>query len=256
MRITLVLVFIFITNSLFSQDGIGFSIGAHYTTLNWNSMNTFVDSYNSVNQSTLVKELKAPENGIGFNFGVRRYNWPIYYEFDFSHFKSNKIAEFSDGGTRTFVFRENLVAFGLAFNIGHEEGISFGPALGLGLGGQKLKVSHVPGSSLPYSTNLDGDYKTLISAQLRLGGVLHIPLKTGIKLFSRLDFLLPIGVGNLEDVNEPFLYTSSIGTDYLYWNSQPESYSLADKDYIQSDIKGTRLIIGIVIEIGLDPDGF
>jgi hypothetical protein len=244
----------------YEQFGIAPTISYGVSIKSHKSFNNFTNSYNNI-----IKELPSYKEdlrpwGIGSNFevglGVAMFD-VLMHELNYSNIIHNSRVNFQYDHQRKFKMTQNEFNYLATFGK-FSEGLQLTFGGGISLISSKIRSSYEYSDgyeSLGEDGRLNGIY-TLTTIKPILGARFAYPLKDGISITARADWLLPLGtdrkeyggVSSFTDLNRSKVF----GSNYSY-EQLPQEYTPAQTSVpqgaptVNGDWQEFRLRIGIII---------
>ncbi len=250
----LILGFSFIAHS---QFGISPTISFGTSFESHKSFNNFVTSYNDfVSDLPQYKECLS-QWGLGRNFevglGIAMFGMLIH-ELNYSNVVHNTNAKFEFDHRRKFRMTQNEFNYVASFG-GFGDGAQLTFGVGLNVSSSKIRSSYVFSDgyeSLGEDGRLNGVY-SLLALKPMLAFRFAYPLKPGISITARADWIAPGGIGSKgpEGIFRDFNRGKSFGSAYSY-EKLPQQYIPSqttipqDAEVVMGDWSEFRLRIGII----------
>lgn len=142
--------------------------GAYFETSLFNvkskQMDSYLSTFNLINQSNLTQEFGGFKPTGAFNWGIEITTWGIHMGAKFNRFSSSTEAKFTDGSSRLLELTQKswIVPVGFSIYAG-EEALRYNIGMSLGLGIQNTQLSSIKiypdgTRSLGYDDHLNGIY--------------------------------------------------------------------------------------------------
>lgn len=242
------------------QFGIAPTISYGISFKSHESFNNFADSYNRVIQDIPSYKKDLNPWGAGRNFeaglGVAMFGF-LMHELNYSRISHNSSVDFQYDHQRKFKMRQNEFNYLATFG-GFSEGIQLTFGAGISLISAKIRSSYFFSDgfeSLGEDGRLNGIY-TLTTVKPILGARFSYPLKKGISITARADWLMPFGTDNknygaissFTDFNR-----SKINGSYYSYEQLPQEYIPSQTSVpqgaptVNGDWQEFRLRIGIIV---------
>lgn len=243
-----------------AQFGIAPTISYGISIKSHKSFNNFANSYNEV-----IKELPSYKEdlsswGVGSNFevglGVAMFG-VLMHELNYSRITHNSTVNFQYDHRRKFKMTQNEFNYFATFGK-FSEGVQLTFGAGISLISSKIRSSYEYSNgyeSLGEDGRLNGIF-TLTTVKPIIGARFAYPLKGGISITARADWLLPLGtdskqyggVSSFTDLNRSKVFGSYYSYEQLPQEYTPSQTSVPQGDpTVNGDWQEFRLRIGIII---------
>tara|TARA_B100000508_G_C11465884_1_gene282616 strand:- start:112069 stop:112863 length:795 start_codon:yes stop_codon:yes gene_type:complete len=242
-----------------SQFGIAPTVSYGVSFKSHESFNNFANSYNSVIQDIPAYKEDLNSWGAGRNFevglGVAMFGF-LMHELNYSRITHNSNVDFQYDHRRKFKMTQNEFNYLATFG-GFSEGAQLTFGAGISLISSKIRSSYVFSDgyeSLGEDGRLNGIY-TLTTVKPILGARFSYPLKKGISITARADWLMPFGtdskkygaISSFTDLNR-----SKVNGSYFSYEQLPQEYNPSqtsiqqNEPTVNGDWQEFRLRIGII----------